>query len=116
MDLKRLLQEAYQKNATFAQLFSHDPEFTRLECKVHEAAHSVGLDLATFPMETFQGMSEDISNLSIANNKVDHLPSTFGSSFPNLVHLNLSCNRLAALPPMDEIKCVLLHTQIKFHT
>ncbi|XP_025083170.1 uncharacterized protein LOC112557488 isoform X2 [Pomacea canaliculata] len=104
LDLKRLLQEAYQKNATFAQLFSHDPEFTRLECKVHEAAHSVGLDLATFPMETFQGMSEDISNLSIANNKVDHLPSTFGSSFPNLVHLNLSCNRLAALPPMDEIK------------
>nr|KAG5692965.1 hypothetical protein BaRGS_032397 [Batillaria attramentaria] len=103
MQLKTLLEEGF-KSHNLGQRFSHSAEFTKVECRAHQSAHSAGLELTTFPTEAFKGMGSSLTWINFSNNKLEMLPTEFSTMFQNLTHLNLENNLLNTLPSLSGFK------------
>ena len=100
-----LWKSAQQKNNLKSAFVSHidnllssAAENPTTQCTVHQQCISSGLGITQFPMYNFTNHYHLVVNLDFSSNSLETLPSDFFSSFISLRALNLSNNKLSALP------------------
>ena len=103
MQLKKVLTEsAEQKETGFRDCFSFSAEFTKIQCKAHDAAQSGEKGLSTFPEILYDiGKTETLLNLYLFRNNLESLPANLSESFPSLLLLNVTDNKLTAMPSLS---------------
>lgn len=106
LQLKKVLKEnAEQKETRFSECFTYSAEFTKFQCKAHDAAQSGEKGLSTFPEILYEiGKTETLLSLYLFRNNLETLPADLSESFSGLHMLNVSDNKLTAVPSLSGFK------------
>ena len=96
------MQDLIEDNIENTGFMKVKPEFGVLEflmCPAHCSMHLPQNNLQQFPFEKFGLFAIFVASLQLEENLLTTLPDNFFVSFPNLVDIDLACNRLTCLPP-----------------
>ena len=102
IQLKKVLKGSVeQKETGFSQCFSHSAEFTKFQCKGHDAAQSGEKGISAFPPALYDiGRTDTLLNLYLFRNNLETLPTDLSESFSSLRQLNVRDNSLTAVPSL----------------